>query len=130
MLTDIAPFFDEIFTGWRVSFLTLEPGTLRVCASMSAPSPANSRIRSSAIQVGLESTLSAGFPLVGIGTGDILSKTVGMLRSRQAFGFCWKQGFEAAMPEMSISMKWTPIRFANGHPFAGDGRANRVPNRP
>jgi hypothetical protein len=62
MLTDIAPFFNEMFTGWRVLFLTSEPGTLGVRFSTSAPSPGISRIRSSAIQVGLESTLSAGLP--------------------------------------------------------------------
>jgi hypothetical protein len=28
MLTGIAPFFDEMFTRWRVAFLTSEPGTL------------------------------------------------------------------------------------------------------
>jgi hypothetical protein len=28
MLTDIAPFFDELFTGWGVLFLTSETGTL------------------------------------------------------------------------------------------------------
>jgi hypothetical protein len=30
MLTDIAPFFDEMFTGWHVAFLTSEPGILKV----------------------------------------------------------------------------------------------------
>jgi hypothetical protein len=49
MLTDIAPFFDEMFTGWRVSFLFLasESRTLGIRASMSAPSPAISLIQSS-----------------------------------------------------------------------------------
>jgi hypothetical protein len=39
MLTDIAPFFDEMFTGWRVPFLTLEPGILGVRLSISDPQP-------------------------------------------------------------------------------------------
>jgi hypothetical protein len=30
MLTEIALFFDEIFTGWRVPLLTSEPGTFGV----------------------------------------------------------------------------------------------------
>jgi hypothetical protein len=55
MLTDIAPFFDEMFTGWRVPFLTSEPGTLGVRFAIPAPSPGISRIRSSAIQVGWDS---------------------------------------------------------------------------
>jgi hypothetical protein len=62
MLADMTPFFDELFTGWRVSFLTSEPGTLRIRALMSAPSSAIPQIRSSAIRVALESTLSAAFP--------------------------------------------------------------------
>jgi hypothetical protein len=62
MLTDIPLFFDKMFTGWRVLFLSSEPGTLGVRSLMPAPSPASSRIRSSAIQTGLESTLSAAFP--------------------------------------------------------------------
>jgi hypothetical protein len=61
MQTDIAPFFDEVFTAWRVPFLTAKSDTLAVRASMSAPSPAISPIRSSVIQVGLESTLSSRF---------------------------------------------------------------------
>jgi hypothetical protein len=62
MLTDMVPFFDEILIGWCVPFLTSDPGTLRIRVLMSAPSPCISRIRSSAVQVGLKSTLSAGFP--------------------------------------------------------------------
>jgi hypothetical protein len=62
MLTDIAPFFDEMFTDWQVPFLTSEPGTLGVRSSISAPSPGFSRIRSSAIHVRLESTRRVGFP--------------------------------------------------------------------
>jgi hypothetical protein len=46
--------------------------------------------------------------LVGIRTGDILSKTVGMLRSMQAFRFGESKDSKAAMPETSISMKWRP----------------------
>jgi hypothetical protein len=30
MLTDIAPFFDEMFTRWRVPFLTSKSGTLGI----------------------------------------------------------------------------------------------------
>jgi hypothetical protein len=44
MLTDIAPFFDEMFTGCRVPFLTSEPGTLGVRFSTSASSPGIWRI--------------------------------------------------------------------------------------
>jgi hypothetical protein len=62
MLTDIAPFFGEKFAGSGVPFLTWEPGILGVRCPISAPSPGISRIQFSAIQVGLESTLSAGLP--------------------------------------------------------------------
>jgi hypothetical protein len=53
MLTDVAPFFGEMFTDWRVPFLTSEPGTLEVRPSMSASSPGISLIQSSPIPVGL-----------------------------------------------------------------------------
>jgi hypothetical protein len=62
MLTEIAPFFGEILTGWRLPFLTSEPGTPGVRFLMSTPSPGILPIQFSAIEMGLESTLSAEFP--------------------------------------------------------------------
>jgi hypothetical protein len=44
MLRDIRPFFDEVFTCWRVLFVTTKPGTLTVCSSMSVPSPVSSLV--------------------------------------------------------------------------------------
>jgi hypothetical protein len=61
-LTDIVPFFDEMFTGRCVSFLTSQRGTFGVRSSMTVPSLGIAPIRFSAIQVGLKSRLSPGFP--------------------------------------------------------------------
>jgi hypothetical protein len=44
MLTDIAPFFNKMFTGCGVPFLVLDAGTLGVGSLISYPSPAISRI--------------------------------------------------------------------------------------
>jgi hypothetical protein len=60
MLTDIAPFFDEMFTGWRLAFLISESRTSGLRSSVSDPFPGISEIRSSVIQVGFESTSRAG----------------------------------------------------------------------
>jgi hypothetical protein len=100
ILTEIAPFFNEMFTGSRVLFVTSEPGTLGVRSSMSAPSPAISRIRSSAE--------CRAFLLVEIGTGNILSKTVGMLAQGKHLGFGKCRLSKTARPKTSILTKWTP----------------------
>jgi hypothetical protein len=49
--------------------------------------------------------------LVEIGTGDILSKTAGMLRSRQVFGFCGKQGFKGEFARQFRPIGWKRSKF-------------------
>jgi hypothetical protein len=46
MLTEVAHFSDEMFTGWGVPFQASERGTSGVRSLMSAPSPGISGIRS------------------------------------------------------------------------------------
>jgi hypothetical protein len=57
--------------------------------------------------------------LVGIGTGGILSKTVGMVRPKQAFEFCGKQRFKGSDVGNFDFDEMDATRFTNGHTFLG-----------
>jgi hypothetical protein len=73
--------------------------------------------------------------LVGIGIGDILSETFGMLRSRQGFGFRGKQRSKGSDGENFDFDEMDATRFTNGHTLADGGsnselRAKSQPWRP
>jgi hypothetical protein len=54
-----------------------------------------------------------------MGTGDILSKTVAMLLSRQGFGFWETQRFKGSETGNFDFDEMDATRFTNGHTFAG-----------
>jgi hypothetical protein len=124
MLTEIALFFDEMFTGWRVPCLTLEPGTLAVRSLMPAPSPGISRIRSSAIQLGLELVLSAEFPCGRNWNGGYSLENSWNVHSRQAFGFWGTQRFGGSYARNFDFDETDATRFTNGHIFASGVAVN------
>jgi hypothetical protein len=61
------------------------------------------------------------FLLFGIGTGDVLSKTVGILRSRQAFGVWEIHRFKGSYAGKSDFDDMDAICFTKGRTFMGGG---------
>jgi hypothetical protein len=88
-------------------------------AAMSAPSPGISQIRSPPIQVGLESTLGAGFSLDWNWDRQYLLENGWNIALKAGIWMLWKAYLKASMPKTSISMKWRPLGSRNGHPFVG-----------
>jgi hypothetical protein len=88
----------------------------------------DARIRSSAIQVGLESTLSAGFPLDGNWNWRY-SLENGWNALLKAVIWIWgKQRFKGSHARNYHFDEMEATRFMNGQAFAG-GRADRIPTR-
>jgi hypothetical protein len=96
LLTDIAPLY-ETLTEWRIPFLSSAAqhfgnSFFDVC---SIPHEFADPILAYLDKQGIGNA-DKDFILVGIGTGGILAKTIGMLRSRQAFSFWSMLAFEGS----------------------------------
>jgi hypothetical protein len=128
MVTDIAPFLDEMFTGWRVPFLTSETSTLGIRPWISAPSPGISQIPSSAIQVGLKLTLIAGLPFGWNWDWQYFVENSWNAPLKAGIWVSGKRRFKGNYTRNFDFDEMDAARFTNGHTSAG-GWADRIPNR-
>jgi hypothetical protein len=119
MVTDIAPFY-ETLTDWRVPFLTSASQNFGNSFFDVDPVPHQmvDPVLDYLDELGINDE-SQDFLLVGIGTGGILAKTIGMLRARKAFAFWSMQAFEGSYAANFDFDEMDSTYITNVYNFAG-----------